>query len=43
MASSYVFHTSDLPKLDLDTNRGMDFLAPTVASLLLLVGSSEEQ
>ena len=27
MASSYVFRTSDLPKLDLDTDRGTDFQA----------------
>lgn len=27
MASSYVFRTSDLPKLDVDTDRGTDFLA----------------
>ena len=27
MASSYVFRTSDLPKLDLDIDRGTDFQA----------------
>ncbi len=27
MASSYVFRTSDLPKLDIDTDRGTDFQA----------------